>query len=95
MNRARTEAMMSGACVVQVNGAHDLDRFAKDGENIVLVDNSPDIIASICVDLIENRYKEAVQIGQNAKAMAHEKFERKRYRQDWIDLITKDLGIKL
>ena len=41
MNRARTEAMLSGSCVVQVEGAHDLDRFAKPDENMVLLENNP------------------------------------------------------
>lgn len=95
MNRARTEAMLSGACVVQVDGAHDLDRFAENGKNMVLVENSPETIAGTMVDLIENRYEETVQIGQNAKQTAVEKFGRERYRKDWIELITDKLGIQL
>ena len=44
MNRSRTEAMLSGSCVVQVAGGHDLDRFVKDGENMIIVpDNSEQI----------------------------------------------------
>ena len=95
MNRARTEAMLSGCCVVQVKGAHDLERFAKDGENMVLVENKPQLIANTLVDLIENRYEEAVRIGQAGKAMATATFNRERYRQDWLKLINDKLGIKL
>jgi len=94
MNRARTEAMFSGCCVVQVEGAHDLDKFAVDGENIILVPNNPETIVNKLVDLIENHYDECVQIGQNAKKMAMEKFSYKRYRQDWLNFITKILKIK-
>jgi len=95
MNRARTEAMLSGACVVQVKGAHDLDRFAEDKKNIILVDNSPEMIADVLADLIENQYEEACIIGQCGKTMAREKFNRKRYAEDWIDLITNKVGIKI
>ncbi len=93
MNRARTEAMLSGSCVVQVKGAHDLDRFAEDRKNMILVDNSPEMIADVLADLIENKYKEACIIGQVGKTMAKEKFNRERYRQDWIDLINNKLNI--
>ena len=95
MNRARTEAMLSGCCVVQVKGAHDLDRFAKDRENIILVDNSPEQIADVIVDLIENKYDEAIKIGQAGKENAKKLFNRKRYRDDWINLIINQLGIKI
>ena len=95
MNRARTEAMLSGACVVQVQGGHDLDRFAKHNENMVIVPNNPNAIVDTITDLIENRYEEAAQIGQNAKKMAMEKFGRARYRDDWMRLVTDELKIKL
>ncbi len=95
MNRARTEAMLSGCCVVQVKGAHDLDRFAKDKENIILVDNNPEQIANVIASMIENKYHEAIKIGQAGKEMTKKIFNRKRYRQDWIDLITNQLKIKI
>lgn len=87
MNRARTEAMLSGCCVVQARGAHDLDRFAKDGENMILVDNDPNKIANLVADLIENRYDECIQIGQAGKQTAMQMFSRERYRDDWLRLI--------
>lgn len=93
MNRARTEAMLSGACVVQVKGAHDLDRFAKDGENMILVDNNPRVAADLIFDLLENRYKECIEIGQRGKKTAQEKFNYKRYRDDWMNIITNVLHV--
>lgn len=87
MNRARTEAMLSGCCVVQVKGAHDLDRFAKDGENMILVDDNPEEIADLLADLIENQYERCVQIGQAGKQTAIEKFGRERYRDEWLKVI--------
>lgn len=86
MNRARTEAFLSGCCVIQVKGAHDLERWAIDRENIILVPDNPPVIAQTIVDFIENRYGEAGQIGQNAKIMAQKEFSPERYRDDWMSL---------
>lgn len=86
MNTARTEALLSGCCVVQVEGAHDLEKWAKDGENIILVPDDPQKIAALIADLLGNRYEEALQIGQNGKKMATALFSRESYRNDWLDL---------
>src|SRR3972149_6073257 len=51
MNGARTEAMLSGACVVQVEGAHDLARFAKNTENMVVAPNKPEGLERILTHL--------------------------------------------
>jgi len=89
MNRARTEAFLSGCCVIQVEGAHDLERWAKPGENIVIVPNDPEEIAFVVADFLENRYEEAIAIGQKGKDMAIKEFSPKRYRQDWVKLLEK------
>lgn len=87
MNRARTEAFLSGCCVVQVEGAHDLERWAVNGKNIILVPDDPDQIAATIADLIENRYGYAAAIGQAGKQMAEKEFGYDRYRRDWLTLI--------
>jgi hypothetical protein len=87
MNRARTEAFLSGCCVVQVEGAHDLERWARHGENMILVPNKPGEIAAIIADMLENRYEEAVAIGKKGKQMAIEQFSPERYRHDWLTLL--------
>lgn len=89
MNRARTEAFLSGCCVVQVEGAHDLERWAKHGENIILVPDDPEEIARTVADLIENRYQEAVRIGQTGKKMALTEFSPERYRNDWLKVLKE------
>ena len=91
MNRARSEAFFSGCCVVQVEGAHDLERWAKNGENIIIVPNNPKEIAKTLVDLVENRYEEAMEIGQRGKEMAMKEFNPTRYRQNWMDVFEKVL----
>lgn len=91
MNRARTEAFLSGCCVLQVQNAHDLELWAKDGENIMLVPNDPKAIAAHIADILENKYEEAINIGQRGKEMATKQFNRERYRQDWLQLIKSVL----
>lgn len=93
LNGARTEAMLSGACVVQVEGAHDLDRFAKPGENMILVPNHPETIAKTIWDLMENRFEEAIRIGQNGKKTAMEYFSVESYRKQWLDFIHNQIKI--
>lgn len=94
MNRARTEAFLSGCCVVQVEGAHDLERWAKPGENIVIVPNDPEKIAAVVADLLENRYNEAVSIGKKGKEMAIKEFNPEKYRASWIKLMKKTIAEK-
>ena len=91
MNRGRTEAMLSGCCVVQVEGAHDLEKFARPGENIIIVPNKPEEIAKIVADLIENQYDRCIKIGQEGKKTALENFNYSRYRQDWLDFLKQKI----
>lgn len=92
MNRARTEAFLSGCCVVQVEGAHDLELWAKGGENIIIVPNNPAEIARVVADLLDNGYDRAVKIGQEGKKMAMREFSRERYRLDWLKLLNRVLN---
>jgi glycosyltransferase involved in cell wall biosynthesis len=87
MNRARTEAFLSGCCVIQVEGAHDLERWAKDGENILLVPDDPPQIAEVIAGLLHDGYQKAIQIGQKGKEMAVREFNPERYRKDWLELL--------
>jgi glycosyltransferase involved in cell wall biosynthesis len=91
MNRARTEAFLSGCCVVQVEGAHDLERWAKPEENIILIPNDPVKIADTLACLLEDGYQKAITIGQEGKKMAMREFGRERYRQDWLALLNRVL----
>ncbi len=83
MNRARTEAMLSGCCVVQVEGAHDIERFAIPNKNMIIVPNDPEKIAK----LINNHYNDCIKIGQEGKKTAIKIFSREKYRQEWLKLI--------
>jgi hypothetical protein len=95
MNRARTEAFLSGCCVVQVEGAHDLERWAVPGENIILVPDDPAVIARTIAGLLEERYTEALSVGQRGREMALREFSRERYRADWLRLLQQVMSQKI
>lgn len=94
MNRARTEAMLSGCCVIQVEGAHDLERWAKPNENIILVPNNTEQITKMIISLLENGYQEALRIGQKGKETAMEMFGPERYRNEWLALLKNTIARK-
>lgn len=89
MNRARTEAMLSGCCVVQIEGAHDLDRFFHPGKDIVLVpDNNPDVLADVVSEYATTKINEAKAIGMAARENAKIQFSYERYAKDWLTLLA-------
>lgn len=90
MNRARTEAMLSGCCVIQVEGAHDLKRFFHPGKDIILApNNNPDALADLAYSYVTDKIAEAKQIGIAARENAMIQFSYKRYRQSWLNLLSK------
>lgn len=89
LNRARTEAMLSGCCVVTAAG-HDTERFIRDGENAILVKNNPAHAAKVLADLIQD-YEKCLAVGAAGKETAKEYFLKERYQHDWLNLINKVL----
>lgn len=87
MPRSRTEAMLSGCCIV-TTPHQDADMYIKDGENGILVPRNPQVVANIIEGLIYD-YKKAIEIGQAGKKTALELFSGERYRKDWSELLAK------
>lgn len=90
MPRSRTEAMLSGCCVVTTKG-QDAEKFIADGVNGFLVPRNPDEIVERIVWCLNN-YKEAVKIGEVGRETARLLFSRERYREDWRKLLSKVLN---
>lgn len=90
MPRTRTEAMLSGCCVVTTK-YHDADTFIEDGKNGFIVKNNPETCAKLLSDLLLNRYEECIKIGQEGKKTAKKVFSRERFRKNWVELINKVL----
>ncbi len=93
MPRTRTEAMMSGCCIVTTK-YQDADTFIKDGVNGFLVDDNPEQAAKILSERIFD-YQGSIKIGQEGRKTAMELFSGKRFRKDWIDLVSKVLNRKI
>lgn len=91
MPRSRTEAMLSGACVISLAN-HGAEEFIKQNENGFLVPNNPTAIADLIEELITNNYKRCIEIGQKSKETAQELFKGERFRQDWVNLIKEVLN---
>lgn len=90
MPRARTEAMLSGCCVV-TTPAQDADTFIKNGENGFLIKRQPQVVADLIEKLIFD-YQNTLKVGQKGKETALKIFSKERYLQDWANLIKKVTG---
>ena len=91
MPRARTEAMLSGCCVVTTD-THGANDFIEDGYNGFLVPhNNPEYSVELIYKLLNN-YKLAKEVGIRGRETSLKLFNRERYREDWIQLL-RDLKI--
>jgi hypothetical protein len=96
--RARTEAMLSGCCVV-TTPYHDADSFIQDGVNGFLtskalitdprVIDNPDFTANLIIDLVNNRPQEAIKIGQRGRETARKLFNKENFAKGWQNLLVK------
>lgn len=90
MPRSRTEAMLSGCCVL-TSKYHNADEFIKHGENGFIVPDNPQSYADAIHGLLNYCYKDAVEIGQRGKETAHKIFDVEDYL-DELDHIIKEVA---
>jgi len=93
MPRSRTEAMLSGCCVL-TTANQDAETYFKDKENGIIVPRDPQKVTELVKYYIKH-YDEAIKIGQAGKETALELFSKERYQQDWKNWLEKVLNIKL
>jgi len=100
MPRARTEAMLSGCCVLTTPW-QDAGSFIKDGENGFIIGDketgvprNPVHVADLIEKLI-NDYQLAEQVGQEGKKTAIKIFNKEGYWKQWQELLEKELNIKI
>lgn len=87
MPRSRTEAMLSGCCIV-TTPEHDASSFIQDGVNgFIVPSNDPAYASEVITRLIKN-YDIAKEVGKRGRETAIKIFSRERYRQDWLNLLT-------
>lgn len=88
MPRSRSEAMLSGCCVL-TSRYHNADEFINHGVNGFIVPDNPLSYAEAIKHLINDNYQETVEIGQRGKETAKKLFDPKRFRADWWDLLQE------
>lgn len=97
MPRSRTEAMLSGCCIVTTR-YHDTETFIEQGKNGFFVERDPvhaaedrllaKDAAALLIDIVQNRYHEAIAVGQAGKQTAIEKFSPSNFQDQWIQLVN-------
>jgi len=85
MNRAKTEAMMSGCALVTAHN-NDVERYIENGVNGFIIPNNPVSAANIIEELLTD-YNRAIKIGKAGQATAKKLFGRPQYRQSWLKFI--------
>ena len=93
MPRSRTEAMLSGACVL-TTPHQDADMFIEDGVNGFIIPRNPIFVADLAEKLLNN-YDQTVEIGQRGRETALKKFSFERYAEDWKRILQDVTGKKL
>lgn len=86
MPRSRTEAMLSGCCVLTTPN-QDADKYIKDGVNGFIIPRNPQYVVELVSKLL-NDYGTAVRIGQAGKQTAITAFDINRYQNDWLQFIN-------
>jgi glycosyltransferase involved in cell wall biosynthesis len=88
MPRSRTEAMLSGCCVLS-SRYHGAEDFIEQGKNGFILPDNPLSYAEAIHMLMNEGYKEAVEIGQRGKEIATKLFNIDRYLDDIWYLINE------
>lgn len=86
MPGGRTEAMLSGCCIVTTDN-HDIGSIIEHGYSGFVSNDASELI-DILKGLLADP-KLAYQIGKRGRAVAREAFCKDRYVSDWLDLISQ------
>lgn len=86
MSRGRTEAMLSGCCVLS-SKHHNAAEFIKHGENGFIVPDNPLSYAEAIYELLNHNYADCLKIGQKGKQTAQKLFDIKRYHADLFKVL--------
>lgn len=90
MPRSRTEAMLSGCCVVTLPN-HGAEKFIEHGVNGFHVPNNPEVCADLLESLVKENYPLAREFGKKARETAIKLFSPERFQQNWTDLLNEVL----
>ncbi len=88
MPRSRTEAMLSGSCVLS-SRYQDAELFIENGVNGFILPDNPLSYAETIYQLINFNQREAVEIGQRGKETALKIFRLDRYHEQLWHVLTE------
>ena len=88
MPRSRTEAMLSGCCVL-TSRYHGAEDFIEHGKTGFIVPDNPFKYAETINELINYNYKATLDIGQAGKESAKKLFSQDRYQKDLYHIINE------
>ena len=88
MPRSRTEAMLSGCCILS-SRYHGAEEFIEHGNNGFIVPDNPLSYAEAIHYLLNDCYKDAIQIGQRGKQKAQKLFSLDRFLDDFWFVIRE------
>lgn len=91
MPGARTEAMLSGCCIVTTPN-HDADQYIDHGVTGFLCDEAEDMIDTIKMLLADPNL--AHRVGKAGREAARVMFHKDRYVRDWLELLG-ELGVEI
>lgn len=86
--RARTEAMLSGCCVV-TNKHQDAEEFIEDGVTGFLVDEDPVQVATLVTRLITTDCALAKKVGEQGREYARKHFNSENFAEQWEEVLKK------
>ena len=91
MPRGRTEAMLSGCCVI-TTPFHDADQYIQNGVNGYLLRDDPARWGALVEDLLTRRFDDAARIGLRARETACREFHNRRYLNDLWQILMATAG---
>lgn len=86
MPGARTEAMLSGCCIVTTDN-HDVGDFVDHGHSGFIADSAGELIDILCELLADP--SRAYEVGQRGREAARAMFAQDRYVAEWLTLIAE------
>lgn len=87
MPRSRTEAMLSGACIVSTP-YQDWEKYVRHGDNGYIVPDDAEVCARLLHSLL-NDYEKTREVGQRGKRTAQIYFDWDRYVEDWYSFVVQ------
>lgn len=88
MPRSRTEAMLSGCCVL-TSKHHNADEFIEHGVEGLIMPDNPMSYATTISQLIDYHYKDCIEMGKAGKAKAQKIFHIDNYLNDLYKIVIQ------